>query len=108
MTSVWHGIVYGKTIEVTEDLAMWEGQAVDLLIVSRGSLEPRAEGGRPPTAPSARANRPLTPVGRYRGVVRLRTAGTNATAMLAPACTAAPASSVAGIPIAAPAGPASA
>jgi hypothetical protein len=51
MTRVLHGIVHGKTIEVAEDLAMWEGQSVDLLIVPAGSLEPRPEGSRPQPAP---------------------------------------------------------
>jgi hypothetical protein len=51
MTKVLRGIVHGKTIEVTEDLGMWEGQAVDLLIVPAGSLEPRSEGTGLPTAP---------------------------------------------------------
>jgi hypothetical protein len=51
MARVLHGIVHGKTIEVTEDLGMWEGQAVDLLVVPAGSLEPWAEGSRPQTAP---------------------------------------------------------
>ncbi len=51
MIKVLHGIVHGKTIEVTEDLGMWEGQAVDLLVVPAGSLEPRAEGSQSQTAP---------------------------------------------------------
>jgi hypothetical protein len=51
MTRVLRGVVHGKTIEVAEDLAMWEGQAVDLLVVPAGSLEPRTEGGRPQTGP---------------------------------------------------------
>jgi hypothetical protein len=51
MTRVLHGIVHCKTIEFTEDLAMWKRQAVDLLIVPPGSLEPRAEGRRSQTAP---------------------------------------------------------
>jgi hypothetical protein len=46
MTRVLHGIVHGKTIVVTEDLGMWEGQAVDLLVVAAGSLEPGAESSR--------------------------------------------------------------
>ena len=50
MTKLVRGIVHGKTIEVSEDLGMWEGQAVDLLIVPAGSLEPRAEGSRPQAA----------------------------------------------------------
>ena len=46
MTKVLRGIVHGKTIEVTEDLGMWEGQAVDLLIVPAGSFDPRAESSQ--------------------------------------------------------------
>lgn len=46
MTKVLRGIVHGKTIEVTEDLGMWEGQTVDLLVVPAGSLEPQAETSR--------------------------------------------------------------
>lgn len=53
MTKILHGKVHGKTIEVTEDLAMWEGQAVELLIVPAGSLESRTEESRPQTAPKS-------------------------------------------------------
>jgi hypothetical protein len=49
MNRVLHGIVHGKMIEVSEDLGMWEGQAVDLVIVPAGSLELRAEGDRSQT-----------------------------------------------------------
>ena len=51
MTRVVHGIVHGKTIKVTEDLGMWEGQAVDVLVVPAGALEPRVEGSRPQAGP---------------------------------------------------------
>jgi hypothetical protein len=51
MTRLLHGIVHGKTIEVTEDLAMWEGQAVELLVMPPGSLDPRTDGSRVLTAP---------------------------------------------------------
>lgn len=43
MTKVLRGIVHGKTIEVTEDIAMWEGQAVNLLVTPSDSHEPLAE-----------------------------------------------------------------
>ena len=44
MTRVLHGIVHGKTIEVNEDLGMWEGQAVELVVTPAGSYEgPTAE-----------------------------------------------------------------
>ena len=33
MTKVLRGVVHGNTIEVTEDLAMWEGQAVELIVM---------------------------------------------------------------------------
>ena len=45
MTRVLRGIVHGKTIEVTEDLGMSDGQAVDLLVAPPGSLQPPPEGG---------------------------------------------------------------
>jgi hypothetical protein len=51
MTKVLHGIVHGRTIEVTEDLGMWEGQAVDLLVVPAGSLDSRTGSSHPQTAP---------------------------------------------------------
>ena len=44
MTRVLRGIVHGKTIEVTEDLGMSDGQAVDLLVAPSGSLQPPPEG----------------------------------------------------------------
>ena len=44
MSRVLHGIVHGKTIEVTEDLGMSDGQAVDLLVAPSGSLQPPPEG----------------------------------------------------------------
>ena len=44
MSRVLHGIVHGKTIEVTEDLGMSDGQAVDLLAAPSGSLQPPPEG----------------------------------------------------------------
>ena len=47
MTKVLRGIVRGKTIEVTEDLGMPDGQAVDLLVTPSGSLEPPSQGSGP-------------------------------------------------------------
>ena len=34
MTKVLHGIVHGKFIEVTEDLGMLDGQAVELIVTA--------------------------------------------------------------------------
>ena len=34
MNRVLHGIVHGKTIEVTEDLGMLDGQAVELIVTA--------------------------------------------------------------------------
>lgn len=51
MTKILHGIVRGKTIEVTEDLEMSDGQAVELLLLPANSREPRTERGTPETAP---------------------------------------------------------
>ena len=47
MTRVLRGIVHGKTIELTEELGMWEGQAVDLLVTPSGSLQSPPEGSGP-------------------------------------------------------------
>jgi hypothetical protein len=51
MTKVLRGIVHGKTIEVTEDLGMCEGQAVDLLVTPANPRELPAEGTESPTLP---------------------------------------------------------
>ena len=51
MTKVLHGIVHGKTIEVTEDLGMWEGQAVELLVIPTAPNESAATGTEPQSAP---------------------------------------------------------
>jgi hypothetical protein len=51
MTKALRGIVHGKTIEVTEDIGMWEGQSVDLLVVSVRSLGRAPEDGRPQLTP---------------------------------------------------------
>ncbi len=34
MTRVVHGVVHGKTIEVSEDLGMLDGQAVELIVTA--------------------------------------------------------------------------
>lgn len=44
MTRVLHGIVHGRTIQVNEDLAMWEGQAVELVVTPAGPDEGPANG----------------------------------------------------------------
>ena len=44
MTKVLRGVVHGKTIEVTEDLGMRDGQAVDLIVTIASSGEPAAQG----------------------------------------------------------------
>jgi hypothetical protein len=64
MTKILRGIVHGKTIEVTEDLGMWEGQAVDLLVTPAGSNETPAESGQPQMAPK---KLPGTPPGWQPG-----------------------------------------
>jgi hypothetical protein len=48
MTKVLHGVVHGKMIEVAEDLAMWEGQTVELVIVPPDAQEAPLEAARPP------------------------------------------------------------
>ena len=44
MTRVLHGIVHGKIIEVTEDLGMLDGQAVELIVTASPGSGPSAEG----------------------------------------------------------------
>ena len=44
MTKVLHGIVHGKFIEVTEDLGLLDGQAVELIVTAGPSPGPIAEG----------------------------------------------------------------
>ena len=43
MTRVLHGVVHGKTIEVTEDLGLVDGQAVELIVTPARSSGPHAE-----------------------------------------------------------------
>ena len=44
MTKVLHGIVHGRFIEVTEDLGLSDGQAVELIVTAADSSGPSAEG----------------------------------------------------------------
>jgi hypothetical protein len=44
MTKVLHGIVHGKIIEVTEDLGMSDGQAVELIVTASPAHGPTTEG----------------------------------------------------------------
>ena len=44
MTKVLHGIVRGKFIEVTEDLGLLDGQAMELILTAGPSPSPIAEG----------------------------------------------------------------
>jgi hypothetical protein len=43
MTKVLHGIVHGRIIEVTEDLGMLDGQAVELIVTASPAPGPFAE-----------------------------------------------------------------
>lgn len=47
MTKVLHGVVRGKTIEVTEDLGMSDGQAVELIVTLSNVNAPTAERNGP-------------------------------------------------------------
>jgi len=49
MTKVLRGVVHGKTIEVTGDIAMWDGQAVDLIVTPANPRELPAEETAGPT-----------------------------------------------------------
>ena len=44
MTKVLHGIVHGRFIEVTEDLGLSDGQAVELIVTAGPAPDPIAEG----------------------------------------------------------------
>jgi hypothetical protein len=55
MTKVLRGIVHGRTIEVSEDLGMWEGQTVDVIsspspAIGASSADPE-QGARPKALP---------------------------------------------------------
>jgi hypothetical protein len=43
MPKILRGIVHGKTIELNEELGMWEGQTVDLLVTPSIELPAPAE-----------------------------------------------------------------
>jgi hypothetical protein len=45
VTKVLHGIVHGKTIEVTEDLGLSDGQAVELIVTAASASVAFAEEG---------------------------------------------------------------
>ncbi len=51
MTRVVHGVVHGKTIEVTEDLGMLDGQAVELIVTAATSSHRLPEGVGSRTSP---------------------------------------------------------
>ena len=51
MTKVMHGIVHGKTIEVSEDLGLSDGQAVDLIVSPADSAETSQEATRSDVSP---------------------------------------------------------
>ena len=43
MTKLMHGIVHGKTIELSEDLGLSDGQSVDLIVMFGGVSETSPE-----------------------------------------------------------------
>jgi len=51
MTRVLRGVVHGKIIEVTEDLGMLDGQAVELIVTPSTPIERSPEGIRSQTSP---------------------------------------------------------
>jgi hypothetical protein len=51
MTKVLRGIVHGNTIEVSEDLGMWEGQTVDLLITPSSATGAQSPAPLPGPSP---------------------------------------------------------
>ena len=50
MTRLTHGIVHGKTIELSEDLGLSDGQAVELIVMPAGSSATTAAATRSETS----------------------------------------------------------
>ena len=76
MTKVLHGIVHGKIIEVTEDLGMLDGQAVELIVTAAPPSGPCAEGTGSENHPRSRRDHhpdgSQVPGERPRGCWRIR------------------------------------
>jgi hypothetical protein len=51
MTKLMHGIVHGKTIELTEDLGLSDGQSVELIVMPSGSSQSTADATRSEVSP---------------------------------------------------------
>jgi hypothetical protein len=59
MTRLMHGIVHGKTIELSEDLGLSDGQAVELIVMPAGSSETSAEATRSEVSPKKLPGPPI-------------------------------------------------
>jgi hypothetical protein len=51
MTKLMHGIVHGKTIEVSEDLGLSDGQAVDVIVMPADKSATSPDATRPEISP---------------------------------------------------------
>lgn len=51
MTKLVHGVVRGNIIEVAEDLAMFDGQAVELIVTPSIPIESPSQGSEPRLPP---------------------------------------------------------
>ena len=59
MTKLMHGIVHGKTIELSEDIGLSDGQAVELIVMPAGSSERSTEVIRSEVSPKKLPGPPL-------------------------------------------------
>jgi hypothetical protein len=51
MTKLLHGIVHGKTIELSEDLGLSDGQTVELIVMPSGSSRSTPDATRSEVSP---------------------------------------------------------
>lgn len=59
MTKLMHGIVHGKTIELSEDLGLSDGQAVELIVMPAASSETSREAIRSEVLPKKLPGPPI-------------------------------------------------
>ena len=59
MTKLTHGIVHGKTIELSEDLGLSDGQAVELIVMAAGSSEMSPEASPSTICPKSLPGPPI-------------------------------------------------
>ena len=67
MTKVIQGRVHGRTIELTEDLGLADGQEVDVQLTIRSPAKKWGEVGSPALAPEEWRQRVLETAGQWQG-----------------------------------------